>query len=247
MTEPRSRFPLRPTEPPPTLAPRTAQVWLGATDWSADRAAAATLTLSPDERARAARFHFEHDRIRFIAAHATLRKLLARYLDVPPEQLAFASGPAGKPFLVGHERLAFNMSHSGDLALYAFAAAGPVGVDIERVAPDIEHDLIAEHAFSAAERQALRGLPRDVRPEAFTNCWARKEAYIKATGHGVSRGLDHFDVTLAPGEPASLLADRLEADAIEQWRMIALDPRPGYVGALVVGSAVDDVVLLRVE
>ena len=245
MTPPRGGFPPRPSTHPPALLPGSVHVWLGATDWEAPRVRAGMPDLSREELARAERFHFERDRIRFVAAHVTLRRLLGHYLRIAPAELRFAAGPAGKPFLTGEPGLAFNMSHAGDLALYAVALAGAIGVDIERVASGIEHDLIAAQVFSAAEQHALRGLAPEARATGFTHGWSRKEAYIKATGHGVSRGLDHFDVTLAPGEPASLLADRLEADAVEQWRMHALDPHPGYVGALVVDSSIDDVVLLR--
>jgi len=247
VTAMRGEFPPRPSPFPATLGPASVHVWLGPTEWTQPRATDALSILSDDERARAARFHFDRDRVRFVAAHATLRRLLGRYTSVSPERLNFAAGPAGKPALVGHPRVAFNLSHAGDFALYAVAATGAIGVDIERVAPDIEHDLIAAQVFSAAERRALRGLPTGARALGFTHGWSRKEAYIKATGHGVSRGLDHFDVTLAPGEPASLLADRIEADAVEQWRMYALAPHPGYVGALVVDSSIEEVVLLRVE
>jgi 4'-phosphopantetheinyl transferase len=80
--------------------------------------------------------------------------------------------------------------------------------------------------------------------EGFFSAWSRKEAYLKATGHGISRGLDHFDVTLSPGEPARLLADRLEPHALTRWAMTAVPVGAGYSAALVVEGTLDDMLLL---
>jgi 4'-phosphopantetheinyl transferase len=93
---------------------------------------------------------------------------------------------------------------------------------------------LAASFFSPAERDALASLPPGLRREGFFACWSRKEAYIKATGAGVSAGLDHFDVSLAPGEAARLLADRAAGSAVERWMLRDLSPAPGYSGALAV-------------
>jgi 4'-phosphopantetheinyl transferase len=104
--------------------------------------------------------------------------------------------------------LNFNLSHSAGLALYAFARDQEVGVDVERVRFDIEHEQIAERFFSPYERSVLRSLPAEEKAETFFACWTRKEAFIKAHGEGLSLPLDQFDVSLASGEPARLLAGR---------------------------------------
>ena len=76
--------------------------------------------LDADETARAARFHFEHDRRHYAAARGWLRVLLGRYLDRPPGTLRFGYGPRGKPFLAGpHGGVCFNVSHSHGRALLA--------------------------------------------------------------------------------------------------------------------------------
>jgi 4'-phosphopantetheinyl transferase len=201
--------------------------------------------LSQDEQARAARFVFERDASAFVIAHAMLRRILAEYLSVSPQSLDFVTGQYGKPSISAPPAAAvleFNLSHSADLALIAVSRGGPVGVDIERLDPRIEHLDLAEQFFSPAERAALRSLPSavDAMTEGFFNAWTRKEAYLKATGHGIARGLHHFDVTLSPSEPAALLADRLDPLAVQRWRMAALSPGDGYAAAVVVASDVDE-------
>jgi len=203
--------------------------------------------LSPDETERAGRFIFERDANAFIVAHAMLRRILADYLGVVPQSLAFVTGPFGKPAISDSSDaggLEFNLSHSGDLALVAVSRDSPWGVDIERLDQRIEHLELAEQFFSPAERVVLRSLPAEgARTQGFFNAWTRKEAYLKATGHGITRGLHHFDVTLAPSEPAALLADRLDPLAVQRWRMAALSPGAGYAAAVVVASDVDEIAI----
>src|SRR6185312_3642180 len=132
---------------------------------------------------RAARFRFDRDRDRFITARGTLRMLLARYLRKQPKDLQFLLGREGKPALVPEsagETLSFNLSHSQDVAVFAFGWHRNIGVDVERVRPDVEYEDIARHHFSAGEIQSLASLPRQKRVEGFFLCWTRKEAYIKA-------------------------------------------------------------------
>lgn len=213
----------------------------------ADAARALRPLLSDDERARADRFYREEHRLRFTVAHGWKRRILARYVRAGAEALRFDCGPHGKPALAGlPDAVHFNLSHSGDLALVAVAAEGPVGVDVERWDDEVEHLALAERFFSPTEREALRALAGDARAvvDGFFAAWSRKEAYLKATGDGITRGLHHFDVALAPGAPARLLADRRDPRATERWVMRALDVAPGYSAAVVAAAPLHDVLLL---
>jgi len=194
-------------------------------------------TLSPEEQARANRFHFERDKNRFIASHGALRAILGRYLDVAPAQLAFTQGQQGKPALAaafGASRLQFNLSHSGDMALCAVAYDRAIGVDVEQIRAVVDATQIARRFFSAGENEAFAAVPDAEKPQAFFNCWTRKEAYIKAIGEGLSCPLDAFDVSLTPGEPARILRIRGSEAAAERWSVYALSPAASYVGAVVV-------------
>lgn len=202
--------------------------------------------LSPDERAKAGRFVRERDAQGFVVAHGALRRVLAGYQSTSPDRLQFTAGAFGKPSLVALPDtpvLEFNLSHSGDMALIAVARGGPVGVDVEQWDRQIEHIELAEHFFSTSERDALRALAHDLElvTEGFFNAWTRKEAYLKATGHGITRGLHHFDVSLAPSLRAELLADRMEPRALEHWRLETIAVPADYSAALVVGRGVNDV------
>jgi 4'-phosphopantetheinyl transferase len=189
--------------------------------------------LTPDEQARAARLLFEGDRRRIIAARGTLRMILGRYLDAPPDSLRFCYTSHGKPALAGEmESLCFNISHSADLALIAVARERAVGVDIERIRPDVADEQLARRFFSPPEVAALLALPREDRQQGFFSCWTRKEAYIKARGEGLSIPLDQFQVSLAPGEPPALLG--VQGDDPARWSLYDLRPGPGYVAALAV-------------
>jgi 4'-phosphopantetheinyl transferase len=171
-----------------------------------------------------------------VIAHGLLRALLARYVDADPAALRFERGLYGKPRLdaaMPANGLRFNMSHTHDMIVFAFARERDVGVDVERWTPDIECLELAKQFFSPAESAALAALPRDAQRAAFFDCWSRKESYIKATGLGVSHGLDHFDVTLAPDQDAALVADRSAPDATCRWQMRDLGLPGGHSGALV--------------
>jgi 4'-phosphopantetheinyl transferase len=231
--------------PHPPLDAHAVHVWRIPLDDEA-RAASYRSLLSDDERMRASRFVRDVHRRRFAVAHGALRIILSGYVGAEPDALDFVAGEHGKPALrhvTGRPEVEFNLSHSDDLALVAVAQARPVGVDLERWSEGVEHLDLAERFFSPGERDALRALAHApaLVEEGFFAAWTRKEAYLKATGHGIARGLHHFDVALAPGEPPRLLADRLDGGATERWTMIALEPAPGYSAALVVESPLGDV------
>jgi 4'-phosphopantetheinyl transferase len=193
------------------------------------------LILSADERARADGLCFERDRRNFILVRGVLRTLLGRYLGLDPGRLCFRYGLQEKPALdLGSEGLHFNVSHSGNLALLAFARGREVGVDVERMRHDLDIEGISARCFTPPEAAALRSLPRPERTRAFFACWTRREAFAKATGAGLSLPADRFRV-LAAGMPAAGLLDVWESPSrANRWTLRELDPGPGYLGALAV-------------
>lgn len=191
--------------------------------------------LSSDEITRAARFHFAADRQRFVASRAWLRTILAAFLVTEPSELSFCYSRNQKPFLgAAHAEsgITFNLSHSGGIALYAFARRREIGVDVEQIRRDFDVESIAQRFFSISEREQLAALPESEKVEAFFRCWTRKEAYIKAIGEGLSLPLSQFDVSLEALETNALLATRPDSAEAEQWMIREVSGGAGYSAAL---------------
>ena len=139
--------------------------------------------LSPDERHRAQRYVREDAARTFVGFRAQVRLVLGALLQRSPESLEFEYGPAHKPRLRDGS-LEFNLSHSGDLALLAVAAADSVGIDVERVVESIDLLSIAERVFQPDERAIICGETGEPSACRFFEQWTLKEALLKATGTG---------------------------------------------------------------
>jgi 4'-phosphopantetheinyl transferase len=201
-----------------------ARAWVqhGRLDVDAGELAALTGLLGADERARADRFRFARDRRRFIVRRARLRQWLGAWVGRAPESLAFVENSHGKPLLV--DGPPFSLSHSRDMMLLAIGDA-EVGCDIEWIDPALDWAPLAGTFFTASEGAALAALPPEAARRAFFACWARKEAFVKALGLGLSYPLDAFDVSV--GASAELLSGG------DDWAMAAGPALVGYATAIV--------------
>jgi len=193
--------------------------------------------LSSDELTRASRFHFSRDRQRFIAGRALLRTILAGYLRTDAHSLTFSYSKKEKPSLASDHAdsgITFNVSHSGAVALLAFTRRREIGVDVEQVRPDSDLEAIARRFFSMHEQNQLAALPAENKVDAFFRCWTRKEAYIKATGDGLSLPLNQFDVSLEVGEANAVVATRPDSSEAGHWLLREVSAGPGYMAAVCV-------------
>jgi len=193
--------------------------------------------LSVDEVRRAQRFHFQKDREQFGVVRGILRFTLAKYLKANPTDIRFQYNDHGKPYLpaeIGHKRIQFNVSHSSEMALIAITLKYEVGIDIERIRPDLAELKIARRFFAPEEYFKLQALPESEQKEAFFNCWTRKEAFIKAKGGGLSIPLDQFCVTFTHHEPAALISVKHNPEAVASWSICDLPVNPDYKAALAI-------------
>jgi len=193
--------------------------------------------LSTDEWARAERITAPKHRRRWIASRFVLRHILARYCGRPPQAINFRYGPNGKPEVATDESTApihFSLSHSQGLAVYAVAGE-PLGVDVEHYRPLPVEDL-SSRFLSDSEAAAVARERGEAQSELFITCWTRKEAYLKATGVGLSGPLRDFDVDLQPAAERALIAHRGDVCEPGRWSLFIPAVDPGFVAAIVVSG-----------
>jgi 4'-phosphopantetheinyl transferase len=206
--------------------------------------------LNHQEKQRADRFRFAKDVTCFVTCRGVLRALLAAYLRTEPSRLVFETSDQGKPALCGPElanQIHFNISHSGTMALMGFVRGREIGVDLERMRTDFDVEAIADRFFSAAEKAALSQIPPENKHSAFFHAWTRKEAFLKAKGGGLSMPLSGFDVSVAPGLPAELLATRPDSSEVERWYLQSLQVADDYAASMAIGRIASQRAHLKVQ
>jgi 4'-phosphopantetheinyl transferase len=174
--------------------------------------------LSPNERRRAQQMRFEKDWRTLVVSRGVLRGLLGMYLEVPPSSLEFRYNEYGKPFLSPGLRqpIEFSVSHSGELALFAFVREVSVGVDLEAIRPLADLAGMVKSCLSPSEQERFHVLPADQRLSSFFRIWTRKEALSKAIGTGI-------------------LEACLDLDTLDrQWQILDLDAGSGFAAALAI-------------
>ena len=190
--------------------------------------------LSSDERDRADRFYFSPDCARFTTTRAALRLLLGRYLSASPQEIRFAYSGYGKPRLSEDVGVQFNVSHTKDMAMFAFTRIGEVGIDVERHRQVKMLDGMAERCLAAAQYEQFSSLGDEAKKSAFFRFWTRKEAVIKAVGLGLSQPLKDFDVSFLEGEEASLLRAEWDFGDVTEWSLHELEVSPEHQAAVAI-------------
>jgi 4'-phosphopantetheinyl transferase len=173
--------------------------------------------LSEEELERAKRLIFERDRNRFIVTRSMLRRICAGYTGENPNAIKFRYGIHGKPELVD-AGIHFNLSHSEDLAIYAFSSRLRVGVDIERIRPVGDAESIVRDFFSAADHEAFVKIDPSLRNAAFFRYWTRREALLKAMALGIATPPEDLHVSV-PNEYG-------------EWSVRDIAVGDGFAGAL---------------
>lgn len=207
--------------------------------------------LTPVEHARAARFVRDEDRCRFQIGRAATRRILGKYLGVPPAQVGIDPDQRGKPQLHAtrvplDRQVHFNITHSGDWILAAFAHGFPVGIDVESIRAAGTTEDLADYLMSDGERRAFNALPQDQRPAAFLQCWTSKEAFLKGTGVGLSAALRSIEVAIDPDQPVQLLAAPSELRPGD-WQLHRLKFAAPYAAILAVAAMSAEIVDISVD
>lgn len=221
----------------PSPGPEEAHLWQAPLELSSELLASLVLPLSPSERERAGSFQLAPARQEFLAARGWLRLLLSRYLGVDPAELSFETQAGGKPYLRHPDPLGlrFNLSHSGQVVVFAIAYGRDVGVDVEEVRPDFDFTLVAERFFSEQEQRALQQMPPGPsRRNAFYRAWTLKEAYLK----GIGAGLGGSRPAASPAQTASQgrSGPPTQSQPRDGWTLATFTVQPRYFAAVAVSG-----------
>lgn len=187
--------------------------------------------LPEDELRLTRRGRLDEVRRRRAVGRAVVRTTLGSRLGREPKDLLFSLGPYGKPSLPGGP--SYNVSHSGSYLALALRPIGRVGVDLEVVQRSGDLEGVARRHFSTEEWEGMRAHPQDT-TRAFFRIWVRKEAFIKATGAGLSADLQAFSVSALEAEPGLNTLRRLDlsGEALTDWTVAPIRTPHGTEGAL---------------
>ena len=150
--------------------------------------------LSYQRREQALKFKFELGQRTCAAAYLLLCEGLQKEYGLT-EKPVFEYGEHGKPFIVDHPEIHFNLSHCRE-AVVCMVSDKPVGIDVESIR-EFKESLVH---YTMNENE-IRQIEQAERPEMeFIKLWTQKEAVLKLTGEGISR--DMKSVLINP--PATL-------------------------------------------
>ena len=159
------------------------------------------LLLSTDEKKKQQRYHFAKDRHNSLVTRAFVRCVLSHYADLHPAEWVFESGRHGKPEISNSPLpLRFNLSHTEEMIVCAVILHKDIGCDIESRSRITDLKSIARRYFSDREVRTLLALPTTQQQARFFEYWTLKEAYVKATGQGLSVPLDAFSFNIGRSE-----------------------------------------------
>lgn len=188
--------------------------------------------LSIEEQAKARRYKMSELQRRFVSSRWLLRNLVAFYTKTDPARPVWTYSEHGKPSQVD-STLQFNLSHTADTWLGAFAWGHELGVDVERVRPMPNAEQLVSRFFSAREQLEFHATPAEERIDALFRGWTRKEAFIKAVGRGLSFPLDQFSVPLH-ATSSHRIEDVVDpVQAARNWHLTDLPMPTGVYAALV--------------
>jgi len=191
--------------------------------------ARAMTLLSTAEKTRCAAFHREKHRAEYALSHAMLRLALSEYAPVKPEEWQFLTGEKGKPEIASPALatpLFFNLSHTDGLAVCVAGRIRTLGVDVENMSRKVSPQELAKRFFAHGEYEYLRTMPPGSQREAFFRIWTLKEAYIKASGEGLTIPLDSFHFQFSVGSPAEVTLESNAESNPSAWSFFEFQSAP---------------------
>ena len=156
--------------------------------------------LSEQRREQVARYKLEGPRRQAVAAYLLLRKALREMYGIHDAPV-FEYDANGKPSILGHPEIFFNLSHCRK-AVACVVADSPVGIDVEETCRFT--DSIARYTLDDEEYESV--VKADNPSQAFIRLWTMKEALLKYTGEGLRRDIKTV-LRLSPANKVEFLTE----------------------------------------
>ncbi|MBN9343918.1 MAG: hypothetical protein BGO76_00260 [Caedibacter sp. 38-128] len=168
--------------------------------------------LNKEEKQRSEAFSLIDLKEKFIIRRGILRCLISQFNSERPNLVRFIYNEYGKPMLEKGSSIYFNLSHSNEKVVYAFAYDCSIGIDIEYKRPF--HDLlnIARESCTPDEYKIISGLETQYEQlNLFYDIWAAKEALSKAIGQGLSYPINTIEIINKKSSyPRMIVKDRFK-------------------------------------
>jgi len=148
--------------------------------------------LAADELQRAGLFRLERQRQLFVRRRALRRFLLGQFLEVSPQSLCLVETSLGKPQLSSSSpaRCEFSTSHSETIFAMAITPEDEIGVDVEMVRLNWNLEPVAAMYLDRRQVAQLETFPASDRQKQMLRFWSLREAFAKASGHGIAQHHD---------------------------------------------------------
>ena len=139
--------------------------------------------ISEQRREQALKFKFEQGQRLCVLAYQLLKEGLRKEYGIK-ENPIFEYNEHGKPSIVGHPEIYFNLSHCKEAAVCAISNH-PIGVDVESIREF--KDSLVNYTMNENE---VREIETSENPaSAFIRLWTMKEATMKLVGTGISNDM----------------------------------------------------------
>lgn len=193
--------------------------------------------LSVDEQKKYHNFKITLQRDRFLINRVNLRLILAKYLSINPQEIAFKYSDKGKPslnFNIHPDQIYFNLSHKNNYTVYGIAQHN-LGIDLERIDHKVKIENIAKRFFCLPEYKYLKQLKEEDKYRYFFTLWTIKEAYLKSIGQGLSGGLDSIYIEDI-GDNYNYQIFNNQGQKLENWMIKKWDILDNYILSIAVNK-----------
>ena len=150
--------------------------------WSFDLEAALK-EISEQRREQALKFKYEQWQRLCVLAYQLLKQGLREEYGIMENPL-FEYNEHGKPSIVGHPEIFFNLSHCKEAAVCVINDQ-PIGVDVESIRE--YRDGLVRYTMNEEEIRQIESADDPAR--AFIRLWTMKEATMKLIGTGISNDM----------------------------------------------------------